>query len=166
MAKLLLTKICHFTLMYYIFFFSSDCWSGHRHCYFLMGPCWFWWNYTQNTASPVLSSTEISLQRTMDDKHSGMIVCCPYILILSCLLLFFFSRRWPFTQIDQPSYTCHVQVSASFQQQSQSPLPCCSWAGEWTAVAWENLFPINTRQLGAEEKFTPGLLWMSKRKYK
>lgn len=94
----------------------------------------------------------ICLQRTVYSAELGMITFRPHILIESPFLIFY--RRWPFSQTDQPSYTCHVQVSTSFQQQSQSPLPCYSWAGEW---AWENLFPDNTRQHGAGDKFTAGL---------
>lgn len=43
---------------------------------------------------------------------------------------FFFCRRWPLTQTYQPSYSCHVQIPTSFQQQSQSPLPRHGRAGE------------------------------------
>lgn len=121
------------------------------------GPVDFGGIHHKNSRSSILCGMELSLQRSKDSKSLGMLSTHSNIMSV----FFFLSRKWPFTQVDQPSHTCHVQVPASFQQQSQSPLPCCCWAGEWAAVACHNLFPINSGQLEAEEKFITGVLWMS-----
>lgn len=156
MAKLLLTKICCSTLIHYTLLLLLFWLLIWQQCTVIStGATLILVEFCTKVLQVLFFPEQICLQRTMDRKELGIIAFCPHILTgSSSPPPLFFYRRWPFTQTYQPTYTCHVQVSTGFQQQSQSPLPCYGWAGE---QAWENLLSANTGQHGAEHKFTAGL---------
>lgn len=130
-------------------------------CYCHRDPIDFGGMLHKSTASSVLSRTDPFAEDDGWQEIMAGSFLSTHIVIESTF--FFFCRRWPLTQTNQPSHSCHVQIPTSFQQQSQSALPCYGRAGE---RAWEFLLPTNTRQCGAEEEFTAGLYWMAECKSK